>query len=238
MRRKMLFHCHDYGLTYYQLVKLCNKKINVTIDLKYPKYERFYPFSPEVRENKINEILQNEYKRLLKLVPNKNYKRKGSKKNPRGIDIELKASEIKFFKNKTFIDRIWIRKIEGIKKKKQRKEKLWFAVRAIFSIQIEGFKGGLHQYEDRIIILKAYNHEDARRVAEKEFKEYGDDPYLNTDMRMVRWHYEKITDIFEMLSTMYNDKFDPKGTEVYSQFRMRKLKPEYEWQPIKKYRKA
>jgi len=230
------FNLEDFGLTISQFLKI-KKKVSVKINLRYPKYDKFYVYSPVDRRKKINEVLKKEYDSLVKILPNIKFKKNVIKKGIRSIEIELLASSVKLFENRKFIESIWIDKIQGLRKKKKKREKLWYAVRANFSIQIEGFKGGLQQYEDRIIVVKAYNHEDAEKVAEKEFKEYCDNPYLNTDLRMVRWHYEKITDVYEMLS-VYKDKFNQSGTEVYSKFRMRKLKPEYEWHPIKKYKKA
>ena len=237
MRKNIsLNYLRDYGLTYPQFLKL-NKKVKIVINLKYPKYEKFYIYSPEDRRKKINEVLKREYDSLVKILPNKDLKKNVFKKGIISVEAELLSSCVKLLENRKFIESIRIEKIDGLKKKKkkEKREKLWYAVRANFSIQIEGFKGGLHQYEDRIIIVKAYDHEDAEKVAEKEFKEYCGEPYLNTDLRMVRWQYEKITDVFELLS-VYKDKFEHSGTEVYAKFRMRKLKPEFEWHPIKKYK--
>jgi hypothetical protein len=235
MRKLEPYYLDDYGLTYSKFLKL-KKSVRVKIHLTYPKYEKFYIYSPKDRRKKINEVLQKEYDNLVKILPHRNFKKGVTEKGIRSITIELPASSLKVFENKKFIESIWIEHIPGLKKKKNKKEKLWYAVKAIFLIQIEGLKGGMQTYEERIIIVKAYSFEDAGKVAEKEFKEYGDDPYLNPAMLMVRWHYEKIVDIFE--TNIYQDKLDEKGTEVYSILKTRKLKPEHEWHPIKKYKKA
>ena len=236
-KKLSIYNLDDYGLTYSKFLRLKNL-VKIKIRLKYPKQENFFPFKPDDRRIKINEALKQGYDKLVKILPHQKYRSIKAAKGYRGVEIVMLPKEVKKLENKNYIDSVWIEEIEGLRKKKKKikREKLWYAVRANFSIQIEDFKGGLHQYEDRIIVVKAYDHEDAEKVAEKEFREYSDNPYLNTDLRMVRWHYEKITDVFEMLSVC-NDKFSPSGTEVYSKFRMRKLKPEYEWHPIKKYKK-
>lgn len=222
-----------YGLTQSKFLKL-KKKVTVKIYLTFPKEEKYFEYKAADRITKINEILKQEYAGLIKALPHKNFVTYKSRGGPRNITIELLPSEIKPLLNKKFIKSIWIEHISGIKKKKEKKQKLWFAVKAIFNIQFEGFKGGMNEYEERIVLVNAYNHEDAVKVAEKEFKEYSYS-YLNTDMVMVRWNYERILSIYE--TDIYKSKLDPSGTEVFSEFKYRKLKPKYEWHPIKKYKK-
>jgi len=226
------YNLENFGLTIPQFLKI-KKKVSIDIHLKYPKYEKFFPYTAAVRKIKINEILQYEFGKLIKLLPNSDFKIIGSKKSPSGIRITGNFSDFTILINKDFIDSIWIRKISGIRKRKPKREKLWFAVKALFNIQFEGFKGGMNKYEERIILVKAYTHDDAKKVAKKEFHEYSY-IYLNTDKIMVRWNYERILATYE--ADIYKDKLDPTGTEVFSEFKYRKLRPEYEWHPIKKYR--
>lgn len=234
-----IYKLDDYALTYSEFLKIGNT-VKVSIRLKYPDHKNFFLFKPEDRWNKIKQVLEQRSKKLVNLLPHKKYKIDKIAGAFRGIEIDIQPRELKKFENKSFIDSIWIKSIYGIKqkpvKKTRIKTKYWYNVKAIFAIQIEGTKGGLQRYEERMLLVKAQDHIDAEKVAIREFKEYGKYKYLNENMQMVRWYFDKITDICEL--DIENDKLDPTGTEVYSKLRWRKFRPEYEWYPIKKYKKA
>lgn len=236
-KKLSIYNLDDYGLTYEKFLKLKNI-VRVDIQLKYPKQESFFPYKPEDRRIKINEFLKQEHERLVKILPHEKYKTIKVAKGHRAVEIEILPIEIKKFEHKSFIDSVWIREIKGLNKKAKKtinkKQKSWHNVNAIFTIQIEGTKGGLQRYEERMLLVKAYNYEDAEKVAKKEFKEYGEYKYLNENMQIVRWYFDKIVDIYEV--DIYDDKPDPKGTEIYSKLRWRKSIPENEWHPIKKYK--
>jgi hypothetical protein len=239
MRKNLsLYRLDDYGLTYSKFIRLKNL-VRIRIDLKYPKQEKFFPFKPEDRRIKINEVLKKEYDKLVKILPHEKYRAIKAAKGFRGVEIVMLPHEVKKLENKNYIDSVWIEEIEGLKKKTAKKtlrvKKSWYNINAIFTIQIEGTKGGLQRYEERMLLVKAYDGADAERIAKREFKEYGEYIYLNENLQMVRWYFDKIIDIYEV--DIFNDKPDPKGTEIYSRLRWRKFTPENEWYPIKKYKK-
>jgi len=239
MRKKLsIYKLDDYGLTYSKFLRLKNL-VRIRINLKYPKQENFFPFRPEDRRVKINEVLEQEYEQLVKILPHEKFKAIKAAKGYRGAELVMLPNEVKKLEDKKFIDSVWIEEIEGLKKKTTRKtlkvQKSWYNVNAVFTIQIEGTKGGLQRYEERMLLVKAYNRADAERIAKREFKEYGEYIYLNENMQMVRWYFDKIIDLYEV--DIYNDKPDPNGTEIYSKLRWRKFIPKNEWYPIKKYKK-
>jgi len=42
---------------------------------------------------------------------------------------------------------------------------------------------------------------------------------------MVRWAFERILDVYDL----YDEEFNPEGTEVASVLKKRRMKPEFEW---------
>src|SRR5690349_9065322 len=166
MNKKIsIINLDNYGLTYAQFLNL-NKKVKVEVRLTYPEYEKFFVYKPEDRRKKIDDILLREYDRLVKILPHKNFKKNTVKRVPRSIEIEINTSDVKLFENKKFVKNVWIQHIHGLQKKKQKKtekKKLWYAVKAIFNIQFEGFTGGMNMYEESIILFNAYNYQDARK---------------------------------------------------------------------------
>src|SRR5205809_3297179 len=100
-----------------------------------------------------------------------------------------------------------MRKVAGRKKRSPRSRALrplpWFAVRARVAVQLEGQRRGLQPIEDRIVIVRAFDHEDACARLEKEWREYAT-PYLNSAGERVRWQLEEIVGSYEMI-----DKINP-----------------------------
>ena len=115
MNPRILF-LNEFDLTLPGLLKLGQRKIFVKIHLRYPKYEKWYRYKPETRGKKIDNFLNLKYKKLLKLLPHDNFKKRFRKKRIFGIDIQIKANQLKLFLNKDIIDSISIEKIQGIKK--------------------------------------------------------------------------------------------------------------------------
>jgi len=97
-------------------------------------------------------------------------------------------------------------------------------VRGIVAIQIEGRKNGLVGVEDRFVLVKAYDHHDARRRLRNEWSRYAE-PYMNSQGYLVRWKLISVRDVYAVMM----DSIDPRGTEVYSRLHDERMKPEYRW---------
>lgn len=227
-----IYGLDQYGLSLKELLSLKNRMVNIRADIAYVDRKPLFPFSPEIRKKKLHELEKELFEKLKNIWPSKDFEIIGSKRRPGGISDQIRAADLKRFLNRDFIDYIWIDKIEGVKKLKIRKKELWFAVKAYFAIQIEGQTIGYQDVEERIVIVKAFDSEDAEQRLIKDFREY-DEPYLNKYGEMVRWHFEKVVDVYEMIE----DTIDPKGTEVFYEFKRRRMKPEYEWHPLKEMKK-
>ena len=68
---------------------------------------------------------------------------------------------------------------------------------------------------------------DAARRLRREFKEY-EEPNLNADGYMLRWAFDRVLDVYNTM----DKELDPRGTEVFSVYTERRMKPEYVWNPM------
>ncbi|MNE53053.1 hypothetical protein D3C80_1477570 [compost metagenome] len=95
-------------------------------------------------------------------------------------------------------------------------------MKALFACVIEGFDytNSIQLVEERILLLKAFNFEDAEQKAMVEFNEYTSSSHLNTDYRFVNWELVKVIDIYSVSET----EIDPSGTEIFSVWKNRKVK--------------
>jgi hypothetical protein len=152
--------------------------------------------------------------------PVKHFKQLGSQERPSGICGRVAAKQVRALRRLPHIAYVWIETIPGLKRKKLPATQRWFAVQARFAIQIEGQTKGRQSYEDRIVIVKATSAKEAQRKLRRNFKDY-ERPYLNPEGYMVKWVFESILDIYELMDTT----IDPNGTEVFSRFGGRRLKP-------------
>ncbi len=62
----------------------------------------------------------------------------------------------------------------------------------------------------------------------REFKSYGA-PSMQSDGYFHRMHFQEIIEIYDMVETPLN----PKGSEVFTELKKRRMKPEYEWHPTR-----
>jgi hypothetical protein len=217
----------EYGIkTDADILHLKNKRIKLIIQITQPELDKIINLTPKERleyqkerVSKFANKLGNKLNIEVSLTKTKKYE------IPRIICV-MNSRDLLKLKTLKEINFIAIEKIEGIKKIKivEKKTLNWFAVNARFAVQIENQTKGYQSYEDRIILVKAYNHKDALKRLQKEFREYSA-PYLNMYYELVRWKFEKILRIYEPLL----EQFDEKGCEVYSSISNRKLKAEHQW---------
>jgi hypothetical protein len=82
--------------------------------------------------------------------------------------------------------------------------------------------------EDRLVIVKAKNEQQANTRLSRHWREYGR-PYLNRHGQMVRWKFTEAQDVYEL----FDDEIDPRGTEVYSRLRKHRMRAADRWIPAK-----
>ncbi len=223
----------EYGLEYVDdIEKLGERLIKLDVQLYPADEEQFFPLSPDERTQAIQTWVENVYEQIKKSVPLRKVKLKWRTKRRKlwGFECEILPADIRKLMQQPHIRFVWIISIEGMRPKKLRKSRKleWYAVKARFICQVEGQIKGSLMYEDRILLLKAYDFEDAEKRAQKEFEEYSH-TYLNSDHEMVRWQFEEVLGVYHT----FIDKIDPAGMEVYSEYGRRRMRPEYEWHPLR-----
>jgi hypothetical protein len=150
----------------------------------------------------------------------------------------LAASDVNTFLRlvkSRLVEAIFLQQVSGLRRRKKRIEKKpsLYAVRARVAVQVEGQKTGMQTVEDRIILVMARSPDEAEKQLSREWNNYAT-PCINMRGALVRWHLEKITDVYDTLE----ETIDPAGTEVYSSLSRRRMKPAYEWHPNRKRRRT
>jgi hypothetical protein len=51
-------------------------------------------------------------------------------------------------------------------------------------------------------------------------------PYLNPDGEIVRWHFERVVDVYDT----FEESLSGESVEVFSSLRRRRMRPEFVWQ--------
>jgi hypothetical protein len=219
----------EYDLDLNEIKNFGDRIVKVSVVIGGIPEEEFFKYPIGARKKKVKKWYRDAYKKIISKWPSKIIKKEGSNIRPTGFVSEIKAKDISIVNSIAKIVILSILEIEGLgrTKKKQRKEKKYFSVKARFVEQIEGMTKGLQKCEDRIVLVKAYDFKDAEKRAMKEFKEY-EQTYLSSNaLTMVRLKFEEVIYIYDVLE----EEIDPKGTEVYSEFKYRRMRPEYEWHP-------
>lgn len=79
---------------------------------------------------------------------------------------------------------------------------------------------GVQLTEERIVLVKALNWDEAIKKALVEFNKYGQKGVFTKSYHFVTWKFLKILDVYDSGIT----SIDPEGTEVYSIWKRRKLR--------------
>jgi hypothetical protein len=116
--------------------------------------------------------------------------------------------------------------IEGRSQNPRRHGPRWFCVWGVVAVQIEEQVQGFITLEDRLVLVRANDPDDAQHKLQGKWSKYAE-PYLNPNGYLVRWQLVNVRDVYEL----FEDTLDPRGTEVYSRLRKARLRPEYRWRP-------
>jgi len=205
--------------------------VKASVITKYPDYSKLFQNTPVERKRLIAERRNKSYAKLTKILEKylfKEIKIRKWKSRSIGIDLEMTLSELKkFFREKTNSE-IFIKAIQGATRIKEQKKDIYFCVKTIFQIQIEGRKKGMQDYEERYILVKAMNQAKAEAKLLKAFRNY-EIPYLNSDGEFVRWKFESFDDWYSPETEEIVDVSRLGGVEVFSKIKTRKLRPKNIW---------
>lgn len=208
--------------------KHLKNKAAVRIHLAYPHYTTVLTYAPAARRREIARMLREEFsalKRFLKDIP---FERIGSAVRPGGAKVNLPLDQVAELLQQTFVGHTSVDAIEGLEKKEPEPEPVFWSIKARFAIQIEAEESGLQKYEDRIMLIRAFDEADAREKLLKSFESYAE-PYLGASGRLVRWKFERFLDAYCTSVYSAEDFSGEAGVEVFSELRNRKLKPEQVW---------
>ena len=131
------------------------------------------------------------------------------------------------------VNHLMLDTVEGRRKRLRRSGLGWFSVLGVVAIQVEGQVKDSLDLEDRLMLVKANDPEDAQRRLQRMWSRYAE-PYMNSAGYPVRWQLISVRDVY----TLPDEAIDPRGTEVYSKLRRARMQPEYRWRPEKKARVA
>ncbi len=221
-----------FGVTIDELAQMDEKEVELQVFLAYISEKDYYRYPPKTRRKKITQRYKTLYKNILEKWPAPITEMIGNNLKPLGFLSIIKAEEVLNLPELGKDANIKVITIEGIEKKKidideLNSEKRYFSVKLRFIEQVEGLKKGLVKYEDRIILLKATSFMDAENRIYEKFKGDEDISLVSGGSLMVRWKFEKVLYIYDTTEV----EIDDEGTEVYSEYKSRRLKPEYEWHP-------
>jgi len=225
-----------YGLTERDLHRLGDTLVDIEAHIPnspdvYPngaRLRRLLRQSPEERRAAVRRWRIRQHDKLRAAVSSHDFDVVYFNGDPVGVRVSLPAKDIGKLFTKAPVEDVWVRRIQGVPRKRRapRGPVWWFAVKARFALQIEGETEGMQTYEDRIVLVPARSPNEAARKAMREFRRY-EAPSLTTTGHFRRFAFESILDVCDL----YEDTIEPEGTEVYYEFKRRRMKPAYEWYP-------
>jgi hypothetical protein len=215
----------EYGLNLATLGALGDKKVSIRANLKLPN-RLFTELKPAERLKRIVAIQNRRFRQIQRKWPQECSTKVMDVDYPRSFKSSAAARDLPRLRRIPGISCITVERIAGLKRRKNRPAKRWFAVHGLVAVQVEGRRKGYQPIEDRIVLVKAVSESDADRRLRREWKAYAS-PYLNNSGELVRWQLESIVDIYD---TMEED-LEPSGAEVYARLGKRRLRREYEWHP-------
>jgi hypothetical protein len=205
--------------------------VKATVLTKYPDYSKLFQNTPTERKRLIAEKRDKSYSQLTKVLQKYTFREikiRKWKSRSIGVELEMTLSELKKLYHDKINSEIFIESIQGATKIKEQKKDVFFCVKTIFQIQIEGKTKGMQDYEERHILVKAQNQEAAEKKLLKAFKIY-ETPYLNPYGEFVRWKFESFDDWYSPETEEMVDIGRLGGVEVFSKIKTRKLKTKNIW---------
>ena len=219
----------DFGLTISGLRRAGTRQVRFHVQLVGRKTSRLLRLRPTQRDAELRAALTTQLTRLQHRYPEAALTSRGKRKASWTIDGVLPARRIHELAMSREVQYLSIDSVVGLKKRHSRPKPAWFCVWAIVAIQIEGQVKGNVTVEDRLVLVKARDHQDAERRLRPEWEAYGK-PYLNPYGYLVRWRMIAVRDVY----ALYGDDIQPSGTEVYSRLRTERMKPKYRWRSVGK----
>lgn len=209
-----------------ELVRLGTCPVKFHLQLKGIALSRIVRFAPRQRDALLRATLKRQFASLDRRFPDAALRSRDAKKGSWTLDGSLPANRISALASRREVASVSVDEVQGRSKRRQRPQLGWWCVWGVVAVQVEGQRSGSVSIEDRFVLVRAYDEEDARRRLQPEWARYAN-PYLNPSGYLVRWQLLSVKDVY----ALYDDKLSPAGTEVYSRLRTVRMKPEYRWLP-------
>ena len=221
-----IYGLHLYGLTPSALARLGATPVRIEVMLDT---YRITPALRRLRPEQRGEYLKERAAKMRRAVERKWPCGKVAFDNKDAVFSQLtttvRAKDVATIAALPGMRFVTVERIQGRRRKPYRRGPLeYYCVRATVAIQVEGQTRGTQEWEDRFVLVRATGHEDATRRLRKQWVRYAE-PGMNPDNQLFRYKLEKVIDVYETCE----QAIDPNGTEVFSAFHERRMKPEYVW---------
>ena len=216
----------DFHLTHAQLSRLGQRAVRLSVQLAGERLSKLWHLRPKTRDTALRATLLKQLERLQRAFPTIDFVSRGKGKPSWMIDAVVPAHTVVALASRREVNYVMVDTIEGRQKRLRPAGLGWFCVWGVVAIQLEGQTRGSVDVEDRLVLVKATDADDAQRRLARMWTTYSR-PYLNPDGHLVRWQLMSIRDVFEL----FDNKIDPRGTEVYSRLRRMRMRPEFLWHP-------
>ena len=221
----------DFGLTLRTLGQLGDRSVRVGVSFAWPGLTRaFVAMRPPERLAEMHRRKREALRRARSRWPTGDLRRVGSERSPHGFEVTLAARRVPELASERGYSFVDVRSVEGRIRRgtRRRPNEEWYAVRGRVAIQVEGQRKGLQAVEDRIVLVKALDGDDAVARLKREWSDYAR-PYLNPRGERVRWQLESVVDVYSTNEV----ELDPRGVEVYSKLANRRIRSNNRWEPGK-----
>lgn len=215
----------DYRLTVSGLARLGASPVAFSLQLLGIPLAKLRPLAPRERDSRLRATLKKQLAGLVRRFPQAGLRSRDPRKGSWTIDGTLPANQIRRLAMQPEVAELRVIEIAERQRRRPSAKEGWFCVWGVVAIQIEGQRSGRTDVEDRLVLVKGYDVQDAVNRLRPEWERYAE-PYLNPDGYLVRWQLVDIKDVY----SVYDEKLSPEGTEVYSRLRTEKMKPAYRWQ--------
>lgn len=215
-----------YQLSAGSLSRLGSRGVRFSVQLVGRRLSTLLPLAPKERDTRLRIALKDQLRRLNQRFPHAKLSSRDKRKGSWTLDGTLPARQVCGFAARPEIQYVQVHSISGRRPARTPKQPAWFCVWGVVAIQIEGRRNGMVDVEDRLVLVKAFDVQNAQRRLQTEWARYAK-PYMNPYGQLVRWKLISVRDVY----AVGPDNLDPRGTEVYSRLRSERMKDAYRWVP-------
>jgi len=179
-----IFGLEDFAISDTDLAnQYADKRFGISISFSYyPNVESLKPLTPKQRRLVVCGYLRDQFKVVKDNYPTSDYQIKGTRFKPWGITGQLTGQQLAELQSNDKIKSIWVEQVEGLEKieKEIRAEPescplpFYMSVTGLFVAEFDGLDAttGVQLTEERIVLVKALDWDEAKKKARAEFDKY------------------------------------------------------------------